>query len=456
MRRLTLIVGAALCMWCASIATSASAVEWGPPIAVPGMHGAFTSRVAISRYDAVAVASDWEYTGYVVVRYPEGRWTAVRKLGGPSTLVSSPDVAFDARGRLLLVWTQARRQGSRGFAYKGPFEVMAQTWTEAKGWGAVKTMGPAKNFILAQPRLAVNPRGDAILAWRGYRRSGRRIVEAVSTSFRPAEHGWQPIQQPPGGGPYRDVTLDAKGNAYAVWTTYAGPRNYFSMRPRQTGGWGSARRLPGLPASLPTVAANPDGAAVIAWRAAIGDSEGEGTQYGPPRAIVRFPTGHWSKVHVLSTVRTHEVSAALAPNGTILLSWGPLPIFGPNGVPGQTDVRFSLFSRSQALSPQRRAPATGLGPIAYRPNDDALLVFGPESFEGFNPRAQGPIRFAALVQREPTFSEPVAIVAHGGYPSLATPPTGVGPVEAAMSWYQESGKRIELSLLTRGPLEPRP
>ena len=423
---------------------------------VPAMHETVISRVAVSRTNTVAVAGDSAFTGYVAVRRPDGRWATVHKLGGPSTLVSAPDIAFDERGRLLLVWNTAKRVGTVGFAWTGPYLVMAQTWTEANGWGAVRTLGPAKNFILAQPQLAVDTRGDAILAWRGIRHSGKRTVEAVSTSFRPAERGWQRMQQLSGGGPYRDVALDAKGNAYAVWTTYAGPRDYFSMRPRKTGRWGEPRRLPGLPASLPTVAANPDGAAVIAWRAAIVDSEGEGIQYGPPRAIVRSPTGRWSNVRVLSAIRTHDVRMALAPNGTILLSWAPFPIFGPGATPGQTDVHFSLFSRSQALSAERDAPGTGLGPVAYRRNSDAILVFGPESFEGFNPRAQEPIRFAALVPREPTFSEPVIIVAHGVYPSLATPLAGVRSVEAAMAFYSESEKRIELSLLTRGPNEPRP
>ena len=324
------------------------------------------SRVAVSRYDAVAIAAMREFSGYVSVRYPEGRWAAVRKLGDSHTLVTSPDVAFDARGRLLLVWTQAKRVGTRGFAYAGPNEAMAQTWTEAKGWGSVKTLGPANNFQLAQPSLATDPRGDAIVAWRGYRRSGKRHVEAVSTSFRPAGHGWQPMQQLPGGGPYRDVTLDAKGNAYAVWTTYAGPRNYFSMRPRGTGRWGSGRRLPGLPASLPTVAANPDGAAVIAWRAAIVDSEGEGTQYGPVRAIVRSPAGRWSKVNVLSSIRVHEVRAALSPTtGTILLSWGAPPIFGPERR-ARADRRALLPLLSRAGAQRRSAalprPVSGRSP----------------------------------------------------------------------------------------------
>ena len=423
---------------------------------VPAMHETVISRVAVSRTNTVAVAGDSAFTGYVAVRHPDGRWGAVHKLGGSSTLVSAPDIAFDARGRLLLAWTQAKRQGSRGFAYSGPFEVMVQTWTQATGWGPSQRLGPAKNFILAQPQLAVDTRGDAILAWRGIRHPGKRTVEAVSTSFRPAERGWERMQQLSGGDPYRDAALDAKGNAYAVWTTYAGPRNYFSMRPHKSGRWGTPRQLPGLPASLPTVAANPDGAAVIAWRAAIVDSEGEGIQYGPPRAIVRSPTGQWSNVRVLSAIRTHEVRMALAPNGTILLSWAPLPIFGPGAIPGQTDVHFSLLSRSQVLSAESDAPGTGLGPIAYRRNDDAILVFGPQPFEGLHPNYQGPIRFAALVPGEPTFSEPVAIVEHGEYPSLATPPVSAGRIEAAMSFYQESGKRIELSLLMRGALEPRP
>ncbi len=423
---------------------------------VPAMHETVISRVAVSRTNTVAVAGVSSFRGTVAVRYPNGRWAPVNTLGSSHTLISSPDVAFDARGRLLLVWNQAKRVGNTGFAWAWPYHVTAQTWTEAKGWGAVKTLGSAKNFVLAEPRLAVDQRGDAIVAWWGYRRSGKRNVEAVSTSFRPADRGWQATQRTSSGGPYRDVALDAKGNAYLVWTTYTGPHNWFSMRPVKTGRWGTPRRLPGLPASLPTVAANPDGAAVIAWRAAIVDSEGEGIQYGPPRAIVRSPTGRWSNVRVLSAIRTHEVRMALAPNGTILLSWAPFPIFGPGATPGQTDVHFSLFSRSQALSAERDAPRTGLGPIAYRRNSDAILVFGPQPFEGLHPNYQGPIRFAALVPSEPTFSEPVAIVEHGEYPALATPPVSAGRIEAAMSFYQESGKRIELSLLTRGALEPRP
>lgn len=445
---------ASVAAWTA--ATGASAAQWSAPIAVPGMKEAFISRVAVAPNGAVAVASASSFAGTVAVRYPNGRWAPVHKLGDSRTLASSPDIAFDARGRLLVVWNTAKHVGKAGFAWASPYTVMAQTWTEAKGWGAARALGPAKNFVLAQPRIAVDARGDAIVAWWGSRGSGGHTVEVVSTSFRPAGGGWQAMQQTSSGGPYRDVALDAHGNAYLVWTTEAGPRNWFSIRARHTGRWSAPAQLPGKPASVPTIAVNPDGAAVMAWRAAIVDSEGEGIQYGTPWAIVRSPSGRWGKPLALSQVQTHEVSLALAPNGTILLSWAPSPNFGPGVKPGQTDVHFSLLSRSLTFSPEQAAPESGAGPIAYRRDGDAILVFGPQPFEGLHPGSQGPIRFAALVPDEPTFSEPVAIVAHGEYPALATPSTSSGSIEAAMSFYQESGKRIELSLLTRGALEPRP
>ncbi|HEY4898013.1 MAG TPA: hypothetical protein VII01_18230 [Solirubrobacteraceae bacterium] len=429
---------------------TAVAVEWTSPTVVPGSRGAVISQVAISGQDVVAVAGE---SAFVAIRLRGGRWLRVHRISGSNRLVSSIDIAFDARGRLFVVWTQARRRPGAGYA--GPFEIRTQTWTQAKGWGRVQTLGRSGHFLLASPRIAVDRRGDAIIFWRGVRHAGRHTLEAVSTSFRPADRGWERTQQISGGGPYRDVTLDAKGNAYAVWTTYAA-RNYFSMRPRRSGRWGSPRRLPGGPASLPAVAATPQGAAVIAWRAAIVDSEGEGTQFGPVRAIVRSPRGRWGRAQALSSIRVHEVHAAVSPaTGAVLLSWGAPPQ-AMEPVPGATDMHFSLFSGSgTTLSPERDAPGTAAGPLVYRPNGDAIVVFGQEALD-LRAGPAGSIRFSALVPREPTFSEPVLVVAHGRLPSLAGAPKKSGPIEAAMTYYDEANKRFALSLLTVSGNEPRP
>jgi hypothetical protein len=454
MRRLglLLVVSLGLGPWFGAwLCPTAVAVEWASPTVVPGSRGAFISQVAISGQDVVAVAGE---SAFVAIRLRGGRWLRVHRISGSNRLVSSIDIAFDARGRLFVVWTQAHRRPGAGYA--GRFEIRTQTWTQPGGWGRVQTLGRSGHFLLASPRIAVDRRGDAIIFWRGLRHAGRHTLEAVSTSFRPADRGWQQTQQISGGGPYRDVALDANGNAYAAWTTY-GARNYFSMRPRRSGRWGSPRRLPGGPASLPTVAATPGGAAVIAWRAAIVDSEGEGTQFGPVRAIVRSPRGRWGRAQALSSIRVHEVHAAVSPvTGAVLVSWGALPEATVHPVPGATDMHFSLFSGSgTTLSPERVAPGTAAGPLVYRPNGDAIVVFGQQALEAIRPGA-GAIRFSALVAREPTFSEPVVIVARGASPSLAGAPTKNGPVEAAMTYYDEANKRIALSLLTVSGNEPRP
>ena len=451
MRRIGLIVGVALGAG-AGLATQsgvqALAVEWTAPTPVPGSRGTLISRVAVSRDDTIAVAGD---QGFVAIRLPASRWLPVHRLAGAGRRVTSTSVAFDVRGRLFVAWTQVN--GPRG-AYRGPFEIRTQTWTRGRGWGRVVVLGRSGHFLLAQPQISTDARGDAIVSWRGLRRSGSHQVEAVSSSFRPANGGWGPAQQTASGGPYRDVTLDAHGNAYAVWTTYAS-RNWFSMRPLKSGRWGSPRRLPGSPASAPTVAATPGGTALIAWRVAIVDSEGEGTQYGPARAIVRTPNGRWGRVQALSGIRVHGVQAAVSPTtGHVLLTWGAPPESTTHPVPGATDMRFSLFSGSGAVSPERVAPGSAEGPLAYRPNGDAVVVFSEAAPAPPVPGVLGSIRFTALVPREPTFSEPVTIVVHGAMPALAGAPTESGPVEMAMS-YATAGGQLALSILAARPGEPR-
>lgn len=451
MRRVGLIVGIALGAG-AGLATQfwgqALAVEWTAPTPVPGSRATVISRVAVSRDDTIAVAGD---QGFVAIRLPAGRWLPVHRLSGANRLVTSTSVAFDAGGRLFVAWTQVN--GPPG-AHRGPFEIRTETWTRGHAWGRVTVLGRSAHFLLAQPQIAVDARGDAIASWRGLRRAGRHHVEAVSTSFRPANGGWEPTQQTASGGPYRDVTLDAHGNAFAAWTTYAS-RNWFSMRPLKSGRWGSPRRLPGSPASAPTVAATPRGAAVIAWRVAIVDSEGEGTQYGPVRAIVRTPNGRWGPVQALSSVRVHGVQAAVSPTtGAVLLTWGAAPEFTTHPLPGATDMRFSRFSGSGTLSPERVAPGSAAGPLAYRPNGDAIVVFSEAAPAPTGPRGLESIRFTALVSREPTFSEPVTIVASGSGPALAGAPTESGAIEAAMS-YATAGGQLALSILAARPSEPR-
>ena len=163
-----------------SAAEPAAAAFWSEPVSVPGSTEGVLNRVAIARDGTVAVGWD---PAIVAIRRPGGSWK-LRRLAPASSSAQSTDIAFDPAGRLLVTWTHAPTPP--GKALGGPYQVRAVTWTRRSGWGGVRVLGRSGHFRLAHPTITMNTTGDALIAWRGFRRAGRRVVEAVSTSFRPA------------------------------------------------------------------------------------------------------------------------------------------------------------------------------------------------------------------------------------------------------------------------------
>ena len=247
------------------------AAPWSAPVDVPGSSNGSVSDVAISPNGTVAVAWD---AGLVRVRTPKGTWHSLARLAARTSASTSPDIAFDSHNVLIATWTQAN--SAPGRPLKGPFTIRANTWSERIGWGNVRVLGRSLHFTLAAPKLALNAKGDAVVAWRGFRRiSSNKVVEAVATSFRPAGQRFGLEQKIRDGGPYQDVTLDDRGNLFAVWTTYGGPVNRFAYKLRGKR-WGAPQTLSSPMSSNPTIAVTPDRSAVVAWRAADIDSEGDG------------------------------------------------------------------------------------------------------------------------------------------------------------------------------------
>src|SRR5688500_13005909 len=285
----------------AAMPTSALA-GWTAPADVPRSKDGVLSRVAMSTNGTVAVL--WG-DAKVAVRRRGGRWLPVRAMHARGTTATSPDVAFDARGHLLVVWTESPARPGRPL--EGPFQIRLREWTPGLGWGGVQVLGRSAHFVLAQPRLATNTRGDAVVSWRGFRREGRRLVEKLASSLRVAGGHFGRERDAAGGGPYRDVALDRRGNVYGVYTTYAGPRNYFVYQSRGRG-WRKPVRLPDTPASKPRISVGADRTAVVAWRGAAVDSEGDGIQAGAPSAIMRFAGGGFTFPFRLSTVAVTDIS----------------------------------------------------------------------------------------------------------------------------------------------------
>jgi hypothetical protein len=69
-----------------------------------------------------------------------------------------------------------------------------------------------------------------------------------------------------------------------------------------------AGQAPGFAASKPRIEVGADRTAVIAWRGAAVDSEGDGIQAGPPAAIMRSAGGAFTFQFRLSTVPVTEIA----------------------------------------------------------------------------------------------------------------------------------------------------
>jgi hypothetical protein len=264
-------------------------------------------------------------------------------------------------------------------------------------------LGRSGHFLLAQSRLAVNVRGDAIVSWRGFRRSGRHVVEALASSLRLVGGRFGPTRFAAGGGPYRDVALDLRGNAYGVYTTYRGPQNFYVYQPRGRG-WKAPRRLPGEPASKPRLAVEPDRLVVIVWRAARVDSEGEGIQAGPPWVILSH-LGSFTFPYRLSGMAVTDVSIT-SPGAFV--TWAA-PDFTEPPTAGALGLHFAMRGEGFSVSGDTTVSGARMGPSAIVYPGNPLVVYA----------ADGAIRAVSFDRRSGRFGAPETIAAHGASPSLA-------------------------------------
>ena len=383
----------------AAVAPSPAAAAWSETTTVPGSKEAVISRVAYARNGTVGVT--WG-DAKVAVRKPGG-WRGARSLATPGTSAAMGDTAFDADGNLLVAWTQSPARP--GTPLRGPYTIRVVNWNPRRGWGSVRVLGRSRNFHLAQPRIATNSRGDAAVSWRGFRRSGRRVVEALAASTRIAGERFGPTRYASVGGPYRDVALDLRGNAYGVVTTYKGPVNHFVYM-RRGRGWGKSERLPGTPASKPRIAVAADRSAVVAWRGAGVDSEGDGIQAGPASAVLRSSTASWTFPFALSPVRASDVNV-IAVGGGYLVTWAAG--FENPALPGSQDLHYALRGEGNYIGGDVIVPGARLGPSAPLDDGTMLVVYG----------ADDGVRVIRWNRREWKFGPSELVGAGGLYPALA-------------------------------------
>jgi hypothetical protein len=190
---------------------------------------------------------------------------------GIATLIESdagdavvPQIVVDASGNATAVWQQRDANGRNN--------IVAIRYLVGVGWGTpagIETKGPSAGDDQL-PRIAMDASGNVIVAWE---RNAFSSTSIWANRYVPGT-GWGTATQIGNGNPNVNhvtpqVTMDAAGNAFAVWVQYNGRiTNVWGSRFVVGTGWGTAGLIQDDSASAgrdPMVAADASGNALLVW-----------------------------------------------------------------------------------------------------------------------------------------------------------------------------------------------
>jgi hypothetical protein len=258
---------------------------------------------------------------------------------------AAPDAAVEA-GRAVAAWVRAP-SGTSGRARV----QVATRRSPAARWTRPRLLsGPGTD----RPRVAVNARGDAVVAWV----RGRGIVAAVR---RGPAGAWSVAPVAAGAGAVQDlrVVIDRSGRPTALWSERSGSGFVVRVAARASARAGWAPRPPRLatPGPAPPSVALSRGGALVAWEAS-----------GALRAA-RTSAGSFERPAEPAGEAADPV-AALSGTGTGLAAWSA-------ALPGGTSVTLAA-GRSARASGWSVAEDVGIGlrPVAaLNDRGDAVLAW---------------------------------------------------------------------------------
>jgi len=210
--------------------------SWAAPIPIsPGE--SFVPQAAMdARGDVTAVWMHFDGSRHVVegaYRPEGGEWESPTLVSEPGESAGNPHVALDASGDSLVAW--------RG-EDKGKEFVRAAYRPVGEPWGPPANVSSEGEQVQAV-RDAVDPEGNAIVAWAG--NAGEEgSPEIARAAYKPAGGAWEtPTELSADGGNSfpSDVVFDTSGNASVVWKRWDGSSNVVQAAYRPVGeGWEAA------------------------------------------------------------------------------------------------------------------------------------------------------------------------------------------------------------------------
>ncbi len=166
--------------------------------------------------NAVAVweQSDGIKTSIWSNRHTSAGWGAAERIAGEAGGDAlTPQVGVDANGNAVAVWSQL--DSTRN--------IWSNRYAPSRGWGTAERIDASDTANAREPRLAMDPSGNAVSVWRQSGGAGDGIWSSRYTQ----SEGWGSAQRidPDEAGTRRDarVAIDDAGNATAVWSVSNSP-----------------------------------------------------------------------------------------------------------------------------------------------------------------------------------------------------------------------------------------
>jgi hypothetical protein len=246
---------------------------WQPPVTLSEIgQNAYSPQVAVDPHgDAMVIWQSYNGTNYVAqaaYRPVGGSWQAAVDLSEAGRSAASPKVIFDPEGDAVAIWELVFN--CTGCSRNG--EIIQAAYRPVGGsWQAAVDLSEA-GLIAEEAHVALDAQGNAVAVWERERPTNKssRVIQAA---YRPVGGSWQAAVDLSGEGESAGeprVALDPQGDAIVVWDSLNGSEEYSvqtALRPAG-GAWKTPVTLSeaGLSTFEPQVAYDPQGDAIVVWR----------------------------------------------------------------------------------------------------------------------------------------------------------------------------------------------
>ena len=325
---------------------SAAGNTWEAPVDISAGGAPRIAVDAVGNAIVLSTEFGWDARAVRAMHYTvdSGTWGGLIELGAVSQLADAPQIAFDAAGNAVAMWS--------GFTTGPTFVAQAARYVAATGeWGGVTTLGSAAGPPSGVPSLAVAATGDAVAAWTAPGGLARASRYSVATGWSASTD----VSATGAGAEVWDVGVDARGHGMVLWTQ-ADRRTYVALNTGPGGAWTapSPLSISGLLSFHPQVAVQPAGNATVMW--------GAGVPGCPPACDGAVQSRRW-----VAAPAAPAVSSVSASTGLVTVGFTAPPTTAPSFAP--TNYAYSVDDGATWTT---RDPASTASPLVIGGLTDGL------------------------------------------------------------------------------------